>query len=506
MVGLGTRSVGLVAERGGRQWPMLVVLLLGQFMGLLDVYVVNVATPTIGVDLHASGASLQLIVGAYTIAYAMLLITGARLGDIYGRRRMYLLGVVGFTVGSLVCGLAPDSAVLIGARCVQGAAAAVMVPQIISVIQMRFVGRARAKALSAYAVVLSVGSVAGLVVGGILVSANLFGTGWRPVFLVNVPIGIVLAFLVPRLVPADQARGSRRLDLRGLLVAAPSVVLIVLPLVLGHELHWPAWAFVCIAVGLLLAYGFVRLQRRIAGRGGDPLLNLAVLRARGIGWALITLSCLMVSYGGFLFCYTLHLQSGLGDSALRAGFTWLPMAVAFGLGGYYWRVLPVRIHHVLPLFGLVACALADLGIAVSAGDGSMDSALMWVSLILFGAGAGVTMSLLTHALVHVPQSLAADASGVLTTTMQLGQLIGVAGFGTVFLTLAAPPGSGVSAALSMHAISTTAYWLALLPALGVVGGIAVAVTVRRARLMEAAQAEVIQTEAVPDEVMEAEAA
>ena len=190
----------------GHRWLMLAVLLGGQFMALIDAFVVNVAMPSIGADLHASGAALQLVVGGYSAAYAMLLITGARLGDLYGRRRMYLLGVVVFTAASLACGLAPDSGLLILARCVQGAAAAVLVPQILSVIQTRFTGAARATALSAWGLVLATGAVVGVVLGGLLVSADLLGAGWRPVFLVNVPLGILVAVLVPRVVPADPPR------------------------------------------------------------------------------------------------------------------------------------------------------------------------------------------------------------------------------------------------------------------------------------------------------------
>jgi len=193
-----------------------------------------VAMPSIGTGLHASGASLQLVVGGFTIAYAMLLITGARLGDRCGRRRVYLIGVITFTFASLACALAPDSRVLVAFRLVQGAGAALLIPQVFSLIQLQFSGQARARALSAYAAVLSAGAVAGLVLGGLLVSANLFGTGWRPVFGVNVPIGIALTWLVPRLVPAGEPRGSgpthryeagqtRRLDLTGLLIAAAAV-------------------------------------------------------------------------------------------------------------------------------------------------------------------------------------------------------------------------------------------------------------------------------------------
>ena len=224
------------AARG--RWLMLIVLLAGQFMALLDVTIVNVAMPTLGRSLHASGAELQLVVAGYTVSYAMMLITGARMGDLYGRRRMFLAGVGIFTLASLVCGIAPGIEVLIAARFVQGAGAAAMMPQIMSVIQVRFDGAARARALSAYTAVLSSGFVAGQVIGGVLVTANLFGQAWRPVFLVNVPIGLTLLALVPLVVPGDApGRGAsgRRLDLAGLAIAVPAVFLMVLPLMLGHQ-------------------------------------------------------------------------------------------------------------------------------------------------------------------------------------------------------------------------------------------------------------------------------
>src|SRR2546430_3320658 len=213
------------------RWLMLTTLLAGQFMALLDVTIVNVAMPTIRTDLHTTGAALQLIVAGYTVSYAMLLITGARLGDLFGRRRMYLIGLLTFTLSSLLCGLAPEEMTLIAARFLQGAGAAMMMPQIMSMIQIRFTGQARATALSAYLAVISVGAIAGMVLGGVLVEANLFGANWRPVFLVNVPVGLVLSLLVPRLVPADGPRGSRRLGVTRVVVATLAVFTVVLPLV-----------------------------------------------------------------------------------------------------------------------------------------------------------------------------------------------------------------------------------------------------------------------------------
>ena len=474
------------AQNAPGGWLMLAVLLLGQFMCVIDVLVVNVAMPSIATSLHASGASLQLVVGGYTIAYAMLLITGARLGDRYGRRRTYLAGVLIFTTASLACALAPDSQALIGFRLIQGAGAAVLVPQVFSIIQLNFTGPARARALSAYAAVLSAGAVAGLVLGGVVVTADLFGTGWRPVFAINVPIGIVLAAAVPRLVPPDEtgtgAPGAGRtsgLDLAGLAAAACAVLLIVLPLVLGHEEGWPAWCFGCIAAGAGLAAGFVLVERRVATRGGDPLLNLAVLRAPALPSGLVTLAATQIGYGGLLFAFTLHLQAGLGESALRAGLSYLPMAVVFGLAGYNWRRLPAAARRVLVPAGLAVSTLAYLGLA--AGLHTSIPALTWTGLAVAGLGLGLSVSpLLTQSLTYVPAARAADASGLLTTTVQLGQLLGVAAIGSVYLSRAA--GSGISstgrAAASAAAMSGTACWLA---ALSVAGLLAAAVMVRAAR-------------------------
>ncbi|HET6740382.1 MAG TPA: MFS transporter, partial [Kribbella sp.] len=392
-----------------RRGPMLAVLLLGQFMALLDTSIVNVAIPTIGADLHASGAWLQLVVGGYLVTYATTLITGARLGDLYGRRRMYLIGVVLFTLASLACGLAPAALPLVLFRFVQGIAAAVMVPQIMSVIQTQFTGPSRAKALSAYGVTLSAGQVVGLIAGGLLVGANLFGTQWRPVFLINVPVGVCLAILVPRLLPADRPTAARRLDLAGLVTLTSAVLLLVLPMVVGHELGWPVWTFACFAAGLVLAVLFFRIERRVA----DPLVNLDVLRSRGLAAGLTTLTCTLVALGGFMFSVTLHLQNGLGESALRSGVTWLPFATMFGLVGYFWRSLPQRLHHLVVPAGLVLCALGYAGIGLS-------DMLTWPALVLSGTGMGLAASpLVTQTLIHVPLARAADASGIVTTTMQL---------------------------------------------------------------------------------------
>ncbi|MEN3358357.1 MAG: hypothetical protein V7637_2339 [Mycobacteriales bacterium] len=460
-----------------RRWVMLAVLVTGQFMALLDATIVNVAMPTIGADLHASGSALQLIISGYAITYAMLLITAARLGNMFGTRWMFFGGLATFTLASLACGLAPNAGFLIGARFVQGAGAAAMVPQIFSVIQREFTGSARARALSIYATVIAVGAVAGQIVGGVIVTADIAGAGWRPVFLLNVPIGVALAVLVPRLVPVGRVPGGRRLDLVGLVTASTAVLLIVLPLVLGREQGWPAWTWVSLVAGLALAVVFVRVERGIAARGGDPLLNLDVLRAPGMTAGVVALAAGMITYGGFLFTLALHLQLGLGDTALRAGLTFAPAAATFGTVGYFWRRLPAGVHHAVAPVGLFLSAAGYLGIGASLRAGDSGEPWLTPTLIVLGVGFGFALSpILSQALVRVPVSAAADASGLLTTTLQLSQVIGVALFGTLFLNLAAHARPHASA----HAITVVYTWLSVLALLGTVGALALARIVRAA--------------------------
>src|SRR5262249_16189604 len=276
------------SERPARSpWAALAVVLTGQFMAVLDASVVNVAAPSIHASLHTSGAGLQLVIAGYVIPYAVLLVTGARVGDILGHRRMFLAGLATFTVASLGCGLATSTTVLVTLRFIQGAGAAAMIPQVLSLIQRTFTGAARGRPMRLYAAVLAGGAVTGQVVGGVLVSANLLGLTWRPAFLLNVPIGAILFLAGLRTLPNGRGEPGRTLDLAGLATLTPAVLALVLPLVLGQSEHWPTWGWACLAGSAGLFGPFAVVERRGARGGGgwgvtaDPRPAAAAARDGG---------------------------------------------------------------------------------------------------------------------------------------------------------------------------------------------------------------------------------
>jgi MFS family permease len=424
---------GVVGQEAmAHRWWMLTLLLMGQFMALIDVFVVNVAAPGISLGLHTTGSELQLIVGGFVVAYAVLLITGARLGAMYGSRTLFIVGVAVFTAASLGCGLAPTSTLLFVARLVQGAGTAAMIPQVMSLIQSQFSGPDRAKALSAYGVILAAGATVGIVVGGLIVGANVFGLQWRPVFFVNVPIGIVLLILAPRFLPPSPRMRNVRMDVNGLLLAAPAVLLVIAPLVLGTAYGWPLWLTACIPIGLILGWVFIRYEGRVSARGGAPLLNTAVFRASGFASGLGTLACMQVAYGGFLFVFTLYLELALHDSAFAVAEIYLPMAITFGVAGFLWRRLPGRLHPFIAPSGMGICAVGYLWSTIAVGPDS-KGLLLGAGLAVLGVGLGLSASpVITQSLQSVAGPRAADASGALTTTVQLGQALGIAILGAIY--------------------------------------------------------------------------
>jgi EmrB/QacA subfamily drug resistance transporter len=477
---LARNTGGQAATEGTGSGTTLAILVMAQFMALLDATIVNVAIPSIRANLHASGASLQLVIAGYTIAYAMLLITGARLGSLVGHKRLFITGLVTFTTASLLCGVAPTTGALIASRVVQGMGAAAMVPQTLSIIQKQFTGMSRTRALSVYGAALSIGGVTGQVLGGVLVDVDIAHTAWRSVFFVNVPVGVVAVVLATRKLPADAALQRRirdGLDLLGLVLGSAAVLLLVLPLVLGREEGWPSWTFAALGAGVVLAVAFVRAEAWVAARGGRPLLDLEVIRSPGLPSALVALAAGLMAYGAFLFVFAYHLQAGLGDSPIRAGLTFAPAGAGFGLVGFFWRRLPTTWHPSLPVVGFTGAAIGYFLVGIGLHDGSQGGYWLVPLMLVLGGFMGAAFSpLLAHGLVHVPPARAADASGLLTTVLQLSLVLGVTVFGDVFLSLSGHIGSHTSAA----AFGTVLLALCALSIAGLLGAVPLSRSVRRA--------------------------
>lgn len=442
--------------RPSRSGRLLGILLVGPFMAQADATIANVATPSIHANLGASGAALELVIGGYLIAFAALLITGARLGQTYGYKRLFLIGVATFSLASLLCGLAPDPIALIGARVLQGAGAALMFPQTLSGIQLNFSGAARRRAIGLYAIALSSGAVIGQILGGALISANLAGTHWRAIFLINVPIGAAGISAAVRYLPADAHRVRRRVDLPGVAILSVSVLLVVLPLSLGRSEGWPAWTWVCLAASLPMIFAFIWAERRLADRGGAPLVNVHRLANRPVLCGLGALLAATGTYYALLFTLAQYLQQGLGDSALVSGLTLVPWVAAFGVAGQIVRSLPSGLLRRAPAAGCLLLAAAYAAISAVLFAGLHDEALLIVLLGAGGLGLGIQFSaLVAHVTNAVHVDYAFDISGVSTTAMQIGGALGVAALGTLYLSQ-----SRTGAAHAGHAFALTTAALA----------------------------------------------
>jgi MFS family permease len=482
-----TRAAG---QRTGSPWGTLAVVLTGQFMAVLDAAVVNVAAPSIHAELHASGAGLQLVIAGYVITYAVLLVTGARLGDMLGHRRVFLGGLMLFTLTSLGCGLAATTGQLVTLRFLQGAGAAAMIPQVLSLIQRSFTGAARARPMRLYSAVLAGGVAAGQVVGGLLVSANLLGSGWRPVFLLNVPIGAVLLAVGARVLPRGGGDPGRRLDLAGVATLTPAVLALVLPLVLGQSEHWPAWVWACLAGSVVLFGVFTLVQRQVGRAGGSPLIPGRLVRLPGVAAGVAALFAMMAVFGGFFFVLALHLQGGLGDSPLRAGLIFVPAGLAFTLVSLNWQRVPPAGHLALTCGGFASYAAGLLLLGGLLSGGASGGGWTYAAMALTGGGMAAAFGpLMTSVVMRVPVADASEATGVIVTVNQLGLLIGVATFGTFYLNLAGrlpgQPGTGGFRLLSAHAMSLTCLALAAAAAAG--GLLALARAARTRRWDAAAQ-------------------
>jgi EmrB/QacA subfamily drug resistance transporter len=420
-----------------RRWWVLATVVAAQFMFGVDAFIVNVAIPTIAAELHASAAQIEAVIAIYLIAYATLVVTGGRLGDIYGTRNVFIAGVAGFTVTSLWCGLAQSGPELIAARLAQGATAALMVPQVLATIHLLFVDASRARAFGLYGIVLGLAGAAGFLLGGLLVTSDLAGLGWRAVFFVNVPFGAVIMAAAFRIMPTVPRRTGTRLDISGAIVLFLGLLCLIGPLLFGHDVHWSPTVWLVMAVGAVIIAAFLRLERAVARRGGMPLIDLSLLADRAFMRGLAAVFFFFFANLSFYLVMTIYLQKGLHIPPLQAGLVFLPLALTFVVAS---RHSGMRAKHRGTLVLIEGCAVQIAGLA------ALVTAIEWIAapsaimlalvLAIFGYGQGLVMAPLSSAVLSTVKPASAGAgSGMYGTTAQIANAAGVAAIGAVFFAI-----------------------------------------------------------------------
>ncbi|MBM7503261.1 MFS transporter [Agromyces aurantiacus] len=411
------------------------ILLFAAFMDLLDVTIVQVALPSIGADLDASEAQLEWIVSGYMLAFAMGLITGGRLGDLYGRRRVFLIGITGFTLASASAALAWSGDVLVLTRIAQGLFAALMVPQLLASVQALFSPRERAPMYGLIGGVSGLAAVLGPVLGGWLIDADLWGLGWRTVFLLNVPIGVVIVALASRFVPETRSPRPMRLDLAGVALLSAVVLAFMVPLVEGRSLGWPAWLWWPVGAGVALLAVFVRHERARMRRDGSALLPMPLFADRGFSAGIVTQAAFQGSLNAFTLPFIIYLQVGLGFDALTAGLNLLAFSLGAMVGTGLVIPLVARVGKLLVTAGAVllgAGVLWVFAVVAQTGADFTGWAAVW-PMLLAGVGlALLVIPLVDVSLATVPVADAGAASGAYSTFQQLGAAAGVAVSTTVF--------------------------------------------------------------------------
>jgi EmrB/QacA subfamily drug resistance transporter len=413
----------------------VVVLLFASFMDLLDTTIVNVALPSIEKDLNATSAQLEWIVSGYVLSFAVLIITGGRLGDIYGRKRLFLIGVTGFTLASASCAAATSGDMIVVSRLVQGIFGAIMIPQVLSIIQVLFAPKERAGVFGALGAISGLAAVAGPLIGGFLVTQNAFDLGWRSVFIINVPVGIALLITAALCIPESRAAQRVRLDVLGVVMISATLFLLVYGLIEGRALGWPIGIWIMMGASPVLLAVFIWYQSRRDKKSGSALVPPSLFHSRGYSAGALTSFSFSASIGAFFLILVLYLQIGLRFSAIDAGLTTLPFSLGALLGSGIAVPLGPRLGKGLILLG----ALAQIGgyVWIARIVDAQANALVGTDLIAPMALAGLGLTLLVVPLTDVSLAQtsvvnAGAASGVLGTFQQVGSAIGVAVVGVVF--------------------------------------------------------------------------
>ncbi|MEU9178736.1 MFS transporter [Streptomyces sp. NPDC048550] len=432
-----------------QRWAVLAVVLLAEVMDLLDATITGVAAPAIAADLGGGRETAQWLGAAYTLPFAVLLITAGRLGDRYGRRPLFLIGAAGFTLASVLCALAPGPGALIAARVLQGACGALLLPQGFGIVKETFPEPELGKAFGLFGPVMGLCAVGGPVVGGLLAGTDLFGAGWRMVFLVNLPLGLAALAGALRWIPRGASDAGLRLDVPSMLLVGAASGALVYPLVEGRELGWPVWGFALLAAGPLGFVFFARLQHRRP----SPLMTPSLLANRGYTSGVLVAVAFFASFTGLMMVLSLFLQGPLGLSPQGAGYAIAPMALGMALSAGPAGGLARRHGRVVIQCGIVLTALG-LGLLAASAAGATDGWRLVPGTLTTGLGMGLVIPpLFDVILAGVREPEVGSASGVLNAVQQLANAVGVALLVTVW-TAFTDHGRTPSAALSATALVT----------------------------------------------------
>jgi len=421
----------------------LLTVLLGAALPMVDFFIVNVALPTIDRDLNAGPAVLEMVVAGYGVAYAVLLVFGGRLGDMFGRRTLFLWGLATFALTSLACGIAPSAWTLVAARVAQGAASALLLPQALATIQAATSGSSRGKALSYYGATAGVSSVVGQVLGGVLVSADIAGSGWRAIFLVNVPVAALAFVLALRSVPETRSPNPARIDRSGTLLLAVTLISLLLPLTEGRAAGWPLWSWVLLAVSPFAAAGFVAVERHGERTGGHPLLPPSLVRIQSVRSGLLLIVPFCVGFGGFMFVVAVALQDGLSFGPLAAGAALVPLCAAFFASSLLGPRAVARFGRDTVTFGSLMQGVGLLALAGTFywGWPHLGVWALAPAMAVAGFGQGFVLPVVIRiVLSEVPPTQAGVGGGAMATTQQASLALGVATLGTLFLSLSSAVG------------------------------------------------------------------